>query len=210
MAYVNREPKTSISVTSAWDNSVINYSDNVSVVGSKYKDTIENGGDYDDSDAEKGGDNVSINGGAGDDTIDNGGHHSGYFGYGGNNVTMLGGTGNDYLWGDADADKFICATGDGKDTIYGFDDKDTLTLDGLDFTSSYKKGIVSLKFADGGSISFKNFTATTFHIDNDTYKISGSKFKKQQHLRGNKKIPDGRLTAGDNFFPVTIRQKIFS
>ena len=123
MAYVNREPKTIISVTSAWDNRVINYGDNVSVVGSKYKDTIENGCYYDNSDAEKG--------------------------------------------------------GDGNDTIYGFDDKDTFTLDGLDFTSSYKKGIVSLKFADGGLISFKNFMATTFHIDNDTYKISGSKFKKQ-------------------------------
>ncbi len=59
MAYVNREPKTIISVTSAWDNRVINYGDNVSVVGSKYKDTIENGGYYDNSDAEKGGNNVS-------------------------------------------------------------------------------------------------------------------------------------------------------
>ena len=56
MAYVNREPKTIISVTSAWDNRVINYGDNVSVVGSKYKDTIENGCYYDNSDAEKGGD----------------------------------------------------------------------------------------------------------------------------------------------------------
>ena len=87
---------------------------------------------------------------------------------------------NDSLWGDTGADTFIYSSGDGKDIIYGFESKDTLTLDGLDFTASYSKtkGTVTLKF-NSGSITFKEFTATTFHINNDTYKISGSTLKKQ-------------------------------
>ena len=91
---------------------------------------------------------------------------------------MNGGAGNDSLWGDAGADKFIYAKGDRKNVIFGFDDKDTLTLDGLDFIASYKSKAVTIKFNDD-SITLKNFTATSFHIDNDVYKISGSKFVKQ-------------------------------
>ena len=96
------------------------------------------------------------------------------------NDCLIGGAGNDSLWGDAGADTFIYSSGDGKDIIYGFDSKDTLTLDGLDFTASYSKKYnqVTLTF-DSGSIKLKDFTATTFHIDNDTYKISGSKFVKK-------------------------------
>ena len=48
----------------------------------------------------------------------------------------------------------------------------------LDFTASHKSGVVTLKFEEG-SVTLKDFTATTFHINDDTYKISGSKFKKQ-------------------------------
>ena len=86
------------------------------------------------------------------------------------------------MWGNAGADTFIYAKGDGKDIIYGFDNKDTLTLDNLEFTSatySKKSKAVTLK-VDDGSITLKNFTATTFHINDDTYKISGSKFVKQK------------------------------
>ena len=91
---------------------------------------------------------------------------------------VYGGKGNDSLWGSADTDKFIYTAGDGKDIIFGFDSKDTLTLDNLAFTSSYKDNALTLTF-DSGSVTFKDFSATTFHIDNDTYKISGSKLKKQ-------------------------------
>ncbi|MBR6713122.1 MAG: hypothetical protein IKI76_09045 [Selenomonadaceae bacterium] len=91
---------------------------------------------------------------------------------------VYGGKGNDSLWGSADADKFIYTAGDGNDIIFGFDSKDTLTLDNLAFTSSYKDNALTLTF-DSGSVTFKEFNATTFHIDNDTYKISGSKLKKQ-------------------------------
>ena len=114
--------------------------------------------------------NDSLNGGSNNDTL-----------YGGaGDDTLIGGVGNDSLWGDTGADTFIYSSGDGKDIIYGFESKDTLTLDGLDFTASYSKtkGTVTLKF-NSGSITFKEFTATTFHINNDTYKISGSTLKKQ-------------------------------
>lgn len=103
-------------------------------------------------------------------------------------MKKVGATGNDSLWGDKGndtllggdgSDKFFYAKGDGKDIIYGFDDKDTLSLDDLDFTASCKSNAVTIKF-DDGSITLKEFTATTFHIDNDTYKISGSKFVKQK------------------------------
>ena len=91
---------------------------------------------------------------------------------------MIGGTGNDSLWGNDGADIFIYNSGDGKDVIFGFDSKDTLTLDSMDFTASYKNKAVTLTFEDG-SVTLKDFTATTFHINDDTYKISGSKFVKK-------------------------------
>ena len=119
----------------------------------------------------------TLSGGAGNDKLLGGSGNDCIKGGTGND-SLWGGTGNDTLWGDNGKDKFFYAAGEGKDIIYGFEDGDTLTLDGLDFTSSYKNKAVILTF-DDGSITFKNYTATTFHIDNDTYKISGSKLKKQ-------------------------------
>ena len=91
---------------------------------------------------------------------------------------MVGGAGNDTLWGDAGADKFIC--GEGDDIIFGFDDKDTLTLDGINFKTSYdtKSGIVAFSFS-GGSVTLQDFTATTFHVNDITYQISSKKFVKK-------------------------------
>ena len=149
-----------------------------SIAGSKKADVITSRGK-----------NISINGGAGDDTINLLGSATTVKGGAGNDIISGNGKGNYSLWGGADndtlysssgADKFIYGKGDGKDIIFGFDDKDTLTLDNLDFTPSYSKNNGTITFkVDDGSITLKEFTATTFHINNDTYKISGSKFKKQ-------------------------------
>ena len=111
----------------------------------------------------------SIVGGTGNDKL-----------YGGKgNDCVIGGKGNDSLWGEKGNDTFIYSSGDGKDIIYGFEDGDTLTLDNLDFKASYKSGDVIFK-VDGGSITLKDFTATTFHINNDTYQITGkNKFVKK-------------------------------
>ena len=123
--------------------------------------------------------NDSLYGRAGNDSIVGNAGNDKLYGSNGND-TLVGGTGNDTLWGDAGADTFIYASGDGNDIILGFDDKDTLTLDNLDFAASYNKkyGTVTLAF-DEGSVKLKNSTATAFHINDDTYKLSGSKFVKK-------------------------------
>ncbi len=121
----------------------------------------------------------TIQGGSKNDTLYGGKGNDSILGNAGNDK-LYGGAGNDSLWGDAGADVFYYAKGDGNDVICGFDSKDTLTLDNLDFTASYnsKNQAVTLKVSNG-SITLKDFTATTFHINDDTYKISGSKFAKQ-------------------------------
>ncbi len=110
----------------------------------------------------------SIVGGAGDDEL-HGGRGS---------DTLIGGAGNDSLWGDTASDKFIC--GEGDDIIFGFENGDTLNLDGINFKTSYdsKAGLVKFSF-NGGSVTLKDFTATTFHVNDDTYQISGKKFVKK-------------------------------
>ena len=168
---------------------------NDKLLGGAGNDSL-NGGDGDDTiSGDTGNDkllgyigNDSLNGGSGDDTLSGGADDDKLLGGSGNdcikggtgNDSLWGGTGNDSLWGDAGNDTFYYAKGDGKDVIFGFEDGDTLTLDGLNFTSSYSasNGTITLTF-DSGSITFKEFTATTFHIDNDTYQISGSKLNKQ-------------------------------
>lgn len=138
----------------------------VNITGNKLANTISGGAKND-----------SLYGGNGNDSIvGNAGNDKIYGGKG--NDTLLGGAGNDSLWGEAGADTFLYSKGDGKDIIYGFDSKDTLTLDGLDFKATYKNSAVTLKF-DGGSVTLKDFTTKTFHINNDIYKISGSKFVKR-------------------------------
>ena len=113
---------------------------------------------------------ISINGDAGNDTIK----------ILGSATTVAGGKGNDSLWGSSYADSFIYSSGDGDDIICGFDDKDTLTLDGLDFTTSYSKKNQAVTFkVDGGSITLKDFSATTFNVNGSAYKIKGTKLIKK-------------------------------
>ena len=97
---------------------------------------------------------------------------------GSGNDIITGGKGNDSLWGGSGKDTFIYKSGDGNDVIFGFEDKDTLQVGGLEFTTSYENNIITLKF-DDGSIQLRDLTALTFHIDNDTYKIKGSKLVKK-------------------------------
>ena len=161
------------------------------ISGGSSKDTIYGGSGNDSIVGNAGSDKLygdagkdTIGGGSGNDSISGGAGNDKLWGNAGNdsisggdgNDTIWGGAGNDSLWGDAGADKFIYASGN--DIIFGFANNDTLTLDGLDFTSSYKNGAVTLTF-DDGSVTLKDFTATTFHIDNSTYKISGSKLVKK-------------------------------
>ncbi|MBE8949193.1 MAG: hypothetical protein SR3Q1_01130 [Quinella sp. 3Q1] len=148
---------------------------NAKIIGNKL-DNVILGGSKNDIIYGEGG-NDSILGNKGNDKI-YGGYGADTLKGGAGNDTLIGGAGNDSLWGDAGADVFIYSSGSGKDVIFGFDAKDTLTLDTLDFTATYKNSAVTLKFEDG-SITLKNSTATTFHINDDVYQISGSKFVKK-------------------------------
>ena len=127
----------------------------------------------------------SILGGAGNDTLAGGKGNDSLAGGKGNdslaggagNDSLDGGAGNDTLWGDAGNDKFFCAAGD--DIIFGFEDGDTLTLDALDFKTSYskKKSVIKFKF-DDGSVTLQDFSATTFHVNDSVYSIVDDKLVK--------------------------------
>ena len=152
-------------VTAGDDIKVINASKRttaVEITGNDLANTI-NGGSKNDTIYGAGGNDYLL-GNAGNDNI--------YGGDGDDNI--WGGKGNDELWGDDGADTFVYMNGDGKDIIYGFDDDDLLQIMD-DFTPSYKNGTVTLTVGSG-SITLKDFTATTFHINDETYKISGKKF----------------------------------
>lgn len=175
------------------------------LIGGDGHDTISGGNDADSVEGGKGDD--SLNGGAGNDIIRGGDDKDTILGgtgddklygdsgkdslsggkgndsiWGGSgNDTLIGGIGNDSLWGNSGADTFIYYTGDGHDVIFGFDNKDTLTLDSLTFTSIYSKKnkAVMLNF-DSGSITLKDFGSTsTFNINGTNYKISGTSLVKK-------------------------------
>ncbi|MBE8949105.1 MAG: hypothetical protein SR3Q1_00670 [Quinella sp. 3Q1] len=156
------------------------------LLGGAGKDSLNGGSGNDTLDGGTGNDTLDggtyndyLLGGEGDDILNGGTGKDSLLGGDGNDI-LTGGAGNDTLWGDAGADTFIYSSGDGKDIIYGFDSKDTLTLDGLDFTASYNKSKDLITFkVSGGSVTLKDFTATTFHINDDVYQISGSKFVKK-------------------------------
>lgn len=101
---------------------------------------------------------------------------------GGNgNDTLTGGKGNDSLWGNAGKDTFLYSDGDGKDSIYGFDNFDVLKITGT-FSSSYSKSKGEIYFKVGSTanaITLKDFSATSFNVNGSTYKISGSTLKKR-------------------------------
>ena len=138
--------------------------------GSSDADTITNAGSGLIINAGKGSDSiensgsgVKINGGLGNDYVKNSGA----------NVTLNGGTGNDTLWGGNYAETFVYKSGDGKDVIGGFDDNDLLQITGT-FTTAHDSAAGTVKFTIGtGSITLTDFTATTFNVNGDSYRISG-------------------------------------
>ncbi len=137
----------------------------IQITGNAKANTISGGSKADTIYGGKG--NDSLFGGKGNDQIHGGASSD----------TLYGGAGNDSLWGDAGNDTFFYTLGDGKDVIYGFEDGDTLTLDNLEFTTAYSKknGVETVTFTfDSGSVTLKDFSATTFNVNNSTYKISGN------------------------------------
>ena len=97
------------------------------------------------------------------------------------NDTLRGGKGNDSLRGSNGDETFIYGKGDGKDVINGFDDNDLLKITGT-FSTSYSKSKGEVYFKVGSTskaITLHDFTATSFHVNGATYKISGSKLVKK-------------------------------
>ena len=124
--------------------------------------------------------NDTIYGGKGNDSISgNAGNDIIYGGAG--NDSLWGNAGNDTLYGDAGADVFNYTSGEGKDVISGFDNSDMLKITGT-FSGTYnssKKEIYFKVASTSNAITLKNFSATTFNINGDSYKISGTKLVKK-------------------------------
>lgn len=110
--------------------------------------------------------NASTVGGAGND----------YMSGGNGNDTLWGGAGNDTLFGGAGADAFIYVQGESNDVIKNFDNSDMLLITGA-FSASYDKTAKTVAFDFyGGSITLKNFTASSFNVNGLKYGIKGNNF----------------------------------
>ena len=96
---------------------------------------------------------------------------------GDNGSTLDGGRGNDSLWGGDGSDTFIYESG--KDVIYGFGDDDALQLGG-DFTASVSGNSIAFKVGTTSkAVTLKDFTATTFSVNGESYEISNGNFTRK-------------------------------
>ena len=121
----------------------------------------------------------SLYGDEGSDTLNGGTGADKLYGQNGDDL-LFGGAGNDSLWGGDGADTFLYINGDGKDVISGFDNDDMLQIIGT-FSATYNASEKTIAFKVGktaNAIMLKDFTATTFNINGDTYKISDNKLVK--------------------------------
>lgn len=172
---------SSANVSIASDMSVVNASTRtkaIKITGNALANTISGGSKND-----------SIYGGAGNDSLVGNAGNDKLYGETGNdklrggtgNDSLWGGKGNDSLWGDAGNDTFFYSNGDGKDIIYGFENDDLLKITDT-FSASYNQSKKEVYFKVGNTsnaITLKEFSATTFHVNNDIYQVSGSKLVKK-------------------------------
>ncbi|MBE8949651.1 MAG: hypothetical protein SR3Q1_03510 [Quinella sp. 3Q1] len=152
------------------DDSISNSGNNVLLGGGAGNDTIENSGGYSYSRSDTGeeddfsiyvsesysGSNVTIDAGKGNDFIRNSG----------SNVTISGGAGNDHISLGAVGNLIEYASGDGKDTILGFNESDTLTISGGSYSTQASGSDVLVKVGKG-SILLKDAKGKALNI-NDT------------------------------------------
>ncbi|MBR4904286.1 MAG: hypothetical protein IKZ53_06415 [Selenomonadaceae bacterium] len=99
--------------------------------------------------------------------------------------TLWGNKGNDALYGGDGSDTFIFKANEGTDTIMDFTSSDLLTIlksDGSagSFTqATLSNTTLTLKIDGGGSVVFKNVTASTdFNINGETYHVSNKTLTK--------------------------------
>lgn len=154
------------------------YSGSSTILGGKKNDSLTGNSGNDILYGSKG--NDSLYGSSGNDTLWGEAGKDKLYGGDGNN-TLIGGKGNDSLWGGNDTDTFIYSKGDGKDIIYGFDNTDILQITDT-FSTTYNNSKSEIYFKVGSTknaITLKNFKATDFNINNDSYQISGSSLVKK-------------------------------
>ena len=121
----------------AGNDTVYSYGSNVSISMGDGKDSVYNSGN-----------NVTISGGAGDDTV---------YSYG-NNLTISGGTGNDKINLDSTSRKAVIkyASGDGNDTISGYNLSDMISLTSGSVTGVSVSGNDLILKISTGSIHLTN------------------------------------------------------
>ena len=163
----------------AGNDSIWNYGSKVTISGGSGDDYIANWGK-----------NVSIKGGSGNDSIWGDSGNDSLQGDAGNDIifggkgndTLWGGKGNDSLWGGDGKDTFVYKTGEGSDTIFDYSSGDMLKIlksngaaGGKYKKSKFSNGTLALTIGTGSVIFEDVTTATTFNINGNSYKISGSK-----------------------------------
>ena len=132
------------------DDWISNEGDSVTIDGGEGEDSIHNrGGNYVTINAGAGNDyvdtswgdgsNVSVNAGAGDDTISSAG----------NLATVYGGAGDDSIYLRATSGLVQYSSGDGNDTIIGFNESDTLTITGDSYTTELDGNDVIVRVGEG-------------------------------------------------------------
>ena len=145
----------------AGNNEIYSRGDNVTISGGKGNDSLSNDGNESKIFGDAGndstysiGDYVSIFGGKGNDTIESYDHRG----------TISGGTGKDFLFLSSYRENLIqYASGDGKDTIYGFNAGDTLQITKGSYKTSTKGNDVIMKVGSG-SITLKDGKSTKITI----------------------------------------------
>ncbi len=131
--------------TTGGKNSVKNHVDEVTILGGNESDTIIN----------YMGRGVSINGGAGNDSIFNVANvWSSEIRNSPDKMTIDAGTGNDYIYNDGKNILFKYASGDGFDSIVGFNETSTLSIAGSKYSTN-KSGNDVIVTVDKGKITLQ-------------------------------------------------------
>ena len=199
---IDNETKNTTVKTFYGNDTITNTASSVTIESGAGKDSITNHGDKVSIVCGAGNDSVlsfgskvTIDGGAGNDTLRGGDGNDSIAGGSGNDKiyggagkdTLWGGAGNDSLWGGSGNDTFIYQAGSGTDTIFDYKSGDMLKIlksngySGGKYTKSkFSGGTLSLTISGGGNVIFENVTAaTTFNINDNSYKVSGSKLVKR-------------------------------
>ena len=160
---ISNEPDDTILGTDKADN-LSNADDEKTIIAMKGNDIIDNtgnlvsiSGDAGNDNISNTGDDVTIDGGAGRDKIFNEGHYT----------TIIGGQGDDTIENYGENILYQYAQGDGKDTIIGFGETDTLEITKGAYSYSISNNDFLVKVSSG-TITLKDAADKIIHINDET------------------------------------------